>query len=115
LLGRIDYAKSLEVAVEKTTIPAQKGVCLQCCMGADEEISNHPVSILLAAYRQAVPPPGFPGQFGRFRLHGLKAHSQSGERASEGGFIREVGTHLTPDDIAGHKSPCVVGSAKSFS
>lgn|SRR6185436_12672193 len=101
--------------MKETTITAQKGLCLQLGVGADEEVGHYPVPIALAANRQAVLPPHLPSQGSRLLPQGLVDYPQCGESAAESGFLREVGTHLTSYDVASNEDACVVGLAKSFS
>ncbi len=102
------------MAAEEATVPAQKSLCLDLSVSTDEEVGYQTVPVAFAAYRQAVVPPSFSGQFGCFGSQWLVDHSKHGERTAEGGYLREVGTHLTPNDVTGYKSAGVVRSAQCF-
>src|SRR5262245_33125441 len=103
------------MAAEEAAVTTQEGLCLDLGVGADQEVGYQAVPVALAANCQTVFPPPFSGQLGCFRSQGLEDHSEGGERAVESGYFREVGTHLAPDDVAGHESTCIIGPAQRLS
>jgi hypothetical protein len=110
----IDEAQPFEPAAEKPTIAHKEGVCLELGVGANEEVGHDAVPVA-TAYRQAILPPELSCQLGRFLPQRLVHHAERCERGAELSFLREMGAHLTPNDVTGYESTRVVSSAKGLS
>jgi len=101
-----------DLSVE-ASVASQEPICLKHCVGADQEVGDHPIPGTRAS--QAVQPPECACGFRRISGHRLELDPEDGKRGVEGFSIGEMSPYLRPDHVTGDQGACVVGEPERLS